>query len=312
MDGRLQVFAGNSNPTLANAIMGTLEAPLGRALLTSWDDGETRVKLDENVRGSDVFVIQSMCQPVNQNLMELLLILDAVRRASAARVTAVIPYYAYARQEKKTIGREPISAKLVANLLVTAGADRILTIDLHAAAIEGFFDIPVDHLRATPMLATHFRRKGIADPVIVSPDAGGVSRAEEFRRRSGGTLAIISKEHPEPDQVDVLEMVGDVAGRNAIIVDDMVSTGETLLKASEMLLSRGALSVQVAIVHPVFAGSAQRDLASSPIERILVSDTIPVADGVLRDKIEVLTVAPLLAEAITRIHKDLSISALFT
>lgn len=312
MDGRLQVFAGNSNPALANAIMGTLEAPLGRALLTSWDDGETRVKLDENVRGSDVFVIQSMCQPVNQNLMELLLILDAVRRASAARVTAVIPYYAYARQEKKTIGREPISAKLVANLLVTAGADRILTIDLHAAAIEGFFDIPVDHLRATPMLATHFRRKGIVDPVIVSPDAGGVSRAEEFRRRLGGTLAIISKEHPEPDQVDVLEMVGDVEGRNAIIVDDMVSTGETLLKASEMLLSRGALSVQVAIVHPVFAGSAQRDLAASPIERILVSDTIPVADGVLRDKIEVLTVAPLLAEAITRIHKDLSISALFT
>lgn len=312
MDGRLQVFAGNSNPALAQQIMGVLEAPLGRAVLTSWKDGETRVKLEENVRGSDVFVIQSMCQPVNQNLMELLLILDAVRRASAARVTAVVPYYAYARQEKKTSGREPISAKLVANLLVTAGADRVLTLDLHAPAIEGFFDIPVDHLRATPILAAHFRRLGIPNLVVVSPDSGGVGRADEFRQRVGGSLAIISKKHPGPEQTEVFEMVGDVDGCNAVIVDDVISTGETLLKASEMLFARGAQSVRAAAIHPVFAADAQTAIERSSIAQVFVTDTIPVPDGVKRDNIEVLPVAPLLAEAIMRIHKDLSISALFT
>ncbi|HUZ01272.1 MAG TPA: ribose-phosphate pyrophosphokinase [Thermomicrobiaceae bacterium] len=312
MDGRLQVFAGNSNPVLAQAIMGVLEAPLGRATVGAWKDGETRVKLDENVRGSDIFVIQSMCQPVNQNLMELLLLLDAVRRASASRVTAVVPYFGYARQEKKTIGREPISAKLVANLLATAGADRLLTLDLHSAAIEGFFDIPVDHLRATPILAAHFRRLGIPEVVVVSPDSGGVGRADEFRERAGGSLAIISRKRPRPEQSEVLEMVGDVHGCNAIIVDDMISTGETLVKASETLLARGAMSVRAAAVHPVLAGDALAEIAASPIDQVIVTDTIPIPDGVQREKVEVLTVAPLLAEAIMRIHKDLSISALFT
>lgn len=312
MDGRLQVFAGNSNPKLVQAIVGALEQPLGRALVTSWRDGETRVKLEENVRGSDVFVIQSVCQPVNQNLMELLLILDAVRRASAARVTAVIPYYAYARQEKKTSGREPISAKLVANLLVTAGTDRILTLDLHAPAIEGFFDIPVDHLRATPILATHFRKHGIDDLVVVSPDAGSVGRAEDFRERAGGSLAIISKKHPDPEQTEVLEMVGDVEGRNAVIVDDMISSATTLVKASEMLVARGAKSVRAAAAHGVFAGDALRLIESSAIETVFVTDTIPLPESGPSAKIEVLTVAPLIAEAIMRIHKDLSISALFT
>src|SRR5690606_4922726 len=312
MDGRLQVFAGNSSPALANRIVSELEAPLGRAIVGSWKDGETRVKLEENVRGSDVFVIQTMSRPVNQNLMELLVILDALRRASAARITAVIPYYAYARQEKKTSGREPISAKLVANLLVTAGADRILTMDLHSPAIEGFFDIQVDHLRATPILAAHFRRLGLDDLVVVSPDSGSVARAEEFRRRTGGSLAIISKQRPGPERAEVLEMVGDVEGRHAVIVDDMISSGWTLVKAAEALLARGARSVRAAAVHGVFAGEAMRLIQESPIEKVFVTDTLPLPGGVSSDKVEVLTVAPLIAEAIMRIHKDLSISALFT
>lgn len=314
MDGRLQVFTGNANPKLAQTIMGVLEATLGRAHIDSWPNGETRVKLDENVRGSDVFVIQSLCQPVNQNLMEMLVILDAVRRSSAARVTAVIPYYAYARQEKKTAGREPISAKLVANLLVTAGASRVLTLDLHSPAIEGFFDIPVDHLRATAHLAAHFRKLGTGNLVVVSPDSGGVSRAEEFRQRVGGSLAIISKQHYDPghpEKIELLEMVGDVAGRDAVIVDDMIATGETAVRAAELLLNRGAKSVRVAAVHGVFAGNALEQISQSPIESVYVTDTVPLPKGVQREKIEILTVAPLLAEAIIRIHKDLSISALF-
>ncbi len=311
MDGRLQVFAGNANPALSEAIMGVLEAPLGRAVVSNFGNGETQVKLDENVRGSDVFVIQAMCDPVNHNLMEMLIILDAVRRASAARVTAVIPYYAYARQEKKTTGREPISAKLVANLLVTAGADRILTLDLHAPAIEGFFDIPVDHLRATPILASHFRRLGLEDLVVVSPDSGGVGRADEFRKRAGGSLAIISKQHPKPEQTEVIEMVGDVEGKNAVIVDDMIAGGGTLSKAADLLLSRGAKSVRAAAVHGIFAGDALDLIGKSNIEKVYVTDTIPLRDGA-PEKIDQLSVAPLLAEAIMRIHKDLSISALFT
>jgi ribose-phosphate pyrophosphokinase len=311
MDGRLQVFAGNANLNLARAIMGVLEAPLGRARVDRWETGETRVRLEENVRGSDVFVIQSICQPVNEHLVELLIILDAVRRASTARVTAVIPYYAYARQEKKTAGREPISAKLVANLLVTAGADRVLTLDLHAPAIEGFFDIPVDHLRATPHLASHFRHLGLGSLVVVSPDSGGVRRAEEFRQRAGGALAIISKQHSDADAFGGLEMVGDVEGRDAVIVDDMIATGETVVTASELLLARGARSVRAAAAHGVFARNALERINNSPIESVHVTDTIPLPDGVQCDKIEVLTVAPLLAEAIIRIHKDLSISALF-
>jgi ribose-phosphate pyrophosphokinase len=312
VDGRLQIFAGNANPRLAQAIVSVLETPLGRAEVSSWSDGETRVRLEENVRGSDVFVIQSLCAPVNQNIMELLLILDAVKRASAARITAVIPYYAYARQEKKTAGREPISAKLLANLLTTAGADRVLTIDLHAPAIEGFFDIPVDHLRATPILAAHFRRLGLTDFVVVAPDAGAVLRADEFRRRAGGGLAIISKKRPGPEVAEMLEMVGDVAGRDAVIVDDIIATGGTLLQAAELLRERGARRIFAAAVHGVFAGNALERIQASPIEKVFVTDTIPLPEGVCTDKVEVLTVAPLLAEAIMRIHKDLSISALFT
>jgi ribose-phosphate pyrophosphokinase len=312
LDGRLQVFSGTSHPQLAKDIMLELEAPLGRALVGTWKNGETRVKLEENVRGSDVFVIQSMSDPVNHHLMELLLIIDALRRASAARITAVIPYFGYAKQEKKTSGREPISAKLVANLLTTAGADRILTMDLHAAAIEGFFDIPVDHLRAAPILARQIKRHDLQDLVAVSPDAGGVARAEELRGRTGGSLAIISKRHPGPDVSEALEMVGDVCGKPAVIVDDMISTGGTLALAASLLQERGAAPIYAAATHGIFAQDGLELIDRSPLDKVLVTDTLPLPTDGPTDKIEVVTVAPLLAEAITRTHKDLSISALFT
>lgn len=312
MDGRLQIFTGNGHQKLALDIMGVLEAPLGRAVVERWRDGETRVKLEENVRGSDVFVIQSMSDPVNHHIMELLIMIDAIRRASAARVTAVIPYFAYAKQEKKTTGREPISASLLANLLVTSGVHRILTLDLHSPAIEGFFDIPVDHLRATPLLASTFRDMGIEDLVAVSPDAGGVARAEEFRLRSGASLAIASKKRPAPDIAEVLEVVGDVEGKTAVIVEDMIATGDTLVKCAEKLRERGAKQVFACAVHPVFADGAVQMIEDSAIEGIWVTDTLPVRTHGVSEKIHSLTVAPLLAEAIMRIHKDLSISALFS
>ncbi len=312
MDGRLQVFAGTSHPKLAAAIMSELETPLGRAIVGTWKNGETRVKLEENVRGSDVFIIQSLCEPVDHHLVELLLMIDAVRRASAARITAVIPYYAYAKQEKKTSGREPISAKLVANLICTAGVDRILTLDLHSPAIEGFFDIPVDHLRATPLIARHVRRAGIENVVAVSPDAGGVARTEEFRLRVGGSLAIISKRHPGPDVSEALEMVGDIDGGVAVIVDDMISTGGTLVLAAETLRDRGAAAVHAAATHGIFAGDALGLIDRSPIEKVFVTDSVPLPASGPTAKVQTISVAPLLAEAIERIHKDLSISALFT
>jgi ribose-phosphate pyrophosphokinase len=312
VDGRLQVFAGTSHPQLAKEIMRELEAPLGRAVVGTWKNGETRVKLEENVRGSDVFVIQSMSDPVDHHLMELLLIIDALRRASAARITAVIPYYAYAKQEKKTTGREPISAKLVANLLTTAGAHRIVAMDLHSPAIEGFFDIPVDHLRAAPILARHIKRQSLDDVVAVSPDAGGVARAEDLRGRVGGSLAIISKRHPGPDVSEALEMVGDVDGKPAVIVDDMISTGGTLVLAADLLRERGASPILAAATHGIFAQDGLALIDASPIDKVFVTDTLPLPETGPRHKIDVVTVAPFFAEAITRIHKDLSVSALFT
>jgi ribose-phosphate pyrophosphokinase len=311
MDGRLQLFAGNAHPSLAQSLSTELGIPLGRAIVDQWKNGETRVKLDENVRGSDVFILQPTCDPVNHHIMELLLIIDALQRASAARITAVIPYYGYAKQEKKTSGREPISAKLVANLMTVAGTDRILAVDLHAAAIEGFFDIPVDHLRATPLLAQAFRDRIRDDVVVVSPDAGGVARAEDFRRRVGGSLAIISKQHPGPDSTETLDMVGDVADKTAVIVDDMISTGGTLVEAAHMLEERGASAIHVAATHGIFAGTAIAQIQESPIETLFVTDTLPLP-ATATSQVEVVSVAPLLAEAITRTHKGLSISALFT
>ncbi|CAN5717292.1 ribose-phosphate pyrophosphokinase [soil metagenome] len=292
--------------------MSSLDIPLGRALVGNWKNGETRVKLEESVRGSDVFVIQSLCHPVNHHIMELLLMIDAFRRASADRITAVIPYFGYARQEKKTSGREPISAKLVANMIVTAGAERVLAIDLHSPAIEGFFDIPVDHLRATPLLARRYMNAATGPIVAVSPDAGGVNRAEDFRMRVGGSLAIISKQRPDADEAEVLEMVGDVAGKPVVIVDDMISTAGTLTLAAELLRSRGASTIHAAATHGVFAGDAVDRLATSPIARILMTDSVPLPPSPTQNYFEVVTIAPMLAEAIMRIHNDMSVSALFS
>nr|PZN35485.1 MAG: ribose-phosphate diphosphokinase [Chloroflexota bacterium] len=312
MEGRLQIFSGNANRPLAQEIAGGLNINLGRALVGTFKNGETRVKIEENVRGSDVFVVQPTCTPVNHHLMELLLIIDALRRASAARVTAVIPYYGYAKQEKKTTGREPISAKLVANLIRTAGADRVLTMDLHAPAIEGFFDIPVDHLQAGPLLAEYIRELNLPRPVVVSPDAGGVGRANGFRERIGAGLAIIAKQRPQPDIAEMIEMVGDVEGKTAVIVDDMISTGGTLAAAARALRERGATAVYACATHGIFAGDALEIMADSVLVETIVTNTIPLPDGYERARVRAISVAPLFAEAIMRIHKDLSLSALFS
>lgn len=311
MEGRLQIFTGNAHPDLADAICQELEADLGRAMVSKFKNGETRVKLDENVRGADVFIIQPMSEPVNDYIMELLLMIDALRRASADRITAVIPYYGYAKQEKKTSGREPISAKLVANLLTTAGANRVLAIDIHSPAIEGFFDIPVDHLRGTALLARAFRAKVGGDIVVVSPDAGGVGRAQDFRARAKGSLAIISKQRPDADKTEMLDIVGDVDGKTAVIVDDMISTGGTLVEAAKLLKSRGAEKIYVCATHGIFAGNALELIADSDIDELFVTDTIPLPDN-YPGNVSVVSVAPLFAEAIMRTHKGMSISALFT
>lgn len=312
MEGRLQVFSGNANLALAKEISACLNLNLGRALVTKFKNGETRVKIEENVRGSDVFIVQPTCIPVNDNLMELLIIIDAVRRASAARITAVIPYYGYAKQEKKTTGREPISAKLVANLIRTAGAHRVLTMDLHAPAIEGFFDIPVDHLQAGQLLSEYVRSLNLKDPVVISPDAGGVGRANEFRERIGAGLAIIAKQRPRPDTVEMIEMVGDVSGRPTVIVDDMISTGGTLVEAAKSLLNRGATHVYACATHGIFAGDGLDAIRASQLVETIVTNTIPQSPDAAQSRVRTISVAPLFAEAILRIHKDLSLSALFS
>lgn len=307
------VFAGNSNLPLANEICRELGIELGGALVTTFKNEETRVRIEENVRGADVFVIQSTCSPVDHHIMELLLMVDALRRASAYRVTAVIPYYGYAKQEKKTAGREPISAKVVANLITTAGVDRVVAMDLHAAAIEGFFDIPVDHLRANPIMAAELAgRLAGRNIVVVSPDSGGVARANDFRLRVGGHLAIVAKQRPQPDMAEVIEMVGDVRDKTAVIVDDMISTGGTLIEAAETLLERGASEVVACATHGIFAGGAPDLIQQSRIKEVMVTNTIPLADGQRPGKIHQVSVAPLLAEAIRRIHRHESVSALFT
>jgi ribose-phosphate pyrophosphokinase len=312
MDGRLLIFSGNANPALAREIAANLRMTLGRAMVGEFKNGETRIKIHDNVRGCDIFIIQPTCTPVDHNLMELLLMIDAVRRASARRVTAVIPYYGYAKQEKKTAGREPISAKLVANLIRTAGADRVLTMDLHAPAIEGFFDIPVDHLQAAPLLSDYIHSLNLQNPVVVSPDAGGVGRANRFRERIGAGLAIIAKQRPEPDTAEVIEMVGEVEGKTAIIVDDMISTGGTLIEAAQALVERGARKVYACATHGIFAADALELIARSDVIETIVTNTIPQSAAAATARVRAISVAPLFAEAIMRIHKDLSLSALFS
>jgi ribose-phosphate pyrophosphokinase len=312
MASRLQIFTGSANPALAGEIADILGIPMGRAFVGIFKDEETRIRIEDNVRGADVFVVQPTCRPVDHHIMELLIMIEALRRASARRITAVIPYFGYSRQEKKSVGREPISGKLVANLITVAGANRVLTVDLHTPAIEGFFDIPVDHLRAVNTLVRHCKQMHLENVVVVSPDPGGVLRANDFRARLGASLAIIAKQRPAPDVTEILEMVGEVKDKTAIIVDDIISTGGTLTEAASMLMDRGARAVYAFGVHAPLAGRAAELIAQSSVCHVVVTNTIPVTEAQKGDKIEVLTIAPLIAEAIKRIHEDVSVSALFT
>lgn len=311
-DSRLKILTGNANPDLAKAICASLGMSLGQAEVGRFSNGEIKVIINENVRGNDVFIVQSTCHPVNDTLMELLLLIDAAKRASARRITAVIPFYGYARQDRKTRGREPISAKLVANLITTAGATRVLTMDLHAGQIQGFFDIPLDHLTGIPIIADYFAGKHLEDAVVVSPDLGGVSRARILAERLNVPIAIIDKRRPEPNVAEVMNVIGKVQGKNVIMIDDMIDTGGTIVLGAQALLDLGAQDVYVACTHPVFSGSAVERLAASPIKELVALDTIPLTPEQKRDKFTILSVAPLLGEAIIRIHEDLSISKLFS
>lgn len=309
--GSLRLFSGNSNPGLAGEIARYLNVSLMKAEVETFLDGEVRVEIEENTRGADTFVIQSTCPPVNDNLMELLVMIDALRRASARRITAVIPYYGYARQDRKVKPRVPITAKLVANLIVTAGVHRVLVMDLHAGQIQGFFDIPVDHLFAAPTLISYFNEKRLENLVVVAPDPGAVERAAAFAKRLGAPLAIIDKRRPEPGIAKVFNVIGSVRGKNAILVDDMIDTGGSVIESARILNERGAKSVYVSCTHPVFSGSAIDILQKSLIKEIVVTDTIPLAKLDDYDKVKVLSVAGLLGEAIKRIHKETSVSSLF-
>ena len=288
---------------------------LGKAELSRFPDGEIQVKIEESVRGQDIFIIQSTCPPINENLMELLIMIDALKRASAGRITAVIPYYGYARQDRKTRPREPISAKLVANLLVSAGANRVLTMDLHAGQIQGFFDIPVDQLEGVTILAEYFKEKHLENVVVVSPDVGGTTRAREFAGRLGKSIAIIDKYRSSFDDVEIMHIVGDVEGRTAILVDDIIDTGGSVVRGSQALLSAGAKEVYICATHAVFASPAQqrlkKSLQESICKEVVITNTIPLKDGDNLEGIKVLSVAGIFAQAISRIHNDLSVSELF-
>ncbi len=309
----MKIFCGNSNPDLARKICEYLAVPLGHMEIRRFSDGEVFVEIKENVRGADVFVIQSTCPPVNEHLMELLIIIDALRRASARRITAVIPYYGYARQDRKTAPRTPITAKLVANLLTVAGARRVLTMDLHAGQIQGFFDIPVDHLFAAPVLLEYIRETFRDEElVIVSPDAGGVERARAYAKRLGAGIAIVDKRRARPNESEVMHVVGDVKGKVAIILDDMVDTAGTMCQAAQAIKDHGAKEVHGMATHPVLSGPAPERIRKSVLKSLVVTDTIPLREE-SKDikKIKVLSVAKLLGEAIRRIHADDSVSSLF-
>ena len=306
----MKLFAGNANPALARAVSKQLRIPLGKAFVGRFPDGEIEIKILENVRGTDCFILQPTSEPANDNLMELLLIMDALRRASAHRITPVIPYFGYGRQDRKAQPRVPISSKLVSNLIVTAGADRVLTMDLHAGQIQGFFDIPVDHIYTNPVFIKYFKQKRLKDVVVVSPDAGGVERARAFAKRLDYDLAIIDKRRTSPTDADIMHVVGDVKGKTALIVDDLVDTAGTLAKAAKALRHEGATKVYAACAHGVLAGPAIERLQNAPLEELVITDTIAL-NGKKLNKIKVLSVASLLAEAIKRIHEERTISALF-
>jgi ribose-phosphate pyrophosphokinase len=311
MTDRLILFSGNANRALSQEIADHLGVPLGEAEVSRFADGEILVQIFENVRGADVFVIQPTCRPVNENLMELLVIIDALKRASAWRITAVMPYYGYGRQDRKVQPRVPITAKLVADLLTAAGVHRVLTMDLHAGQIQGFFTTPVDHLYAAPVLLQYFQERMLGEAVVVSPDAGGVERARAFAKRLDTSLAFIDKRRTGPNEARVMHIVGEVEGRDVIIVDDMIDTGGTLTQAVPALLEKGAKRIFASCTHPVLSGAAVERIEGSALEEVVVTNTIPLSEGRHSKKLSVLSVAPLLGEAISRIHKDESVSRLF-
>jgi ribose-phosphate pyrophosphokinase len=312
MFGELKIFGGRAHPQLVEEICEYLNLPPGKVRAFDFSDGETFCQIDENVRGSDVFIVQPTCEPANQNLMELLIMLDAFKRSSASRVTAVIPYYGYARQDKKDKPRVPITAKLVADLISRAGADRLLTMDLHAPQIQGFFDIPVDHLFAAPVFLEAIRELGLPNLVIVSPDAGGVERARAIAKRMDAGLAIVDKRRVAPNTAEVMHLIGDVEGRTALILDDIIDTAGTMGKSVDLLSARGADRVLVAGIHGVLSGPALDRIEASPLETILITNTIPVQDKLEKcSKLRMHSVAPLLGEAIRRIHENSSVSSLF-
>jgi ribose-phosphate pyrophosphokinase len=308
---RLKVFSCNSNPNLAKTICELIGIPLGDAQVGKFSDGEIHIQLNESVRGADVYVIQSTCDPVNQHLMELLVMVDALRRASAGTINVVIPYYGYARQDRKARARDPITAKLVANLIQTAGVDRVITMDLHATQIQGFFNIPVDHLLGVPILADYFKQKGLENIVVVSPDHGGVIRARRLAERLKAPIAIIDKRRPKPNVAEVMNIVGDVRGLKAIIIDDIIDTAGTITLAANALMEYGAEEVYACCTHPVFSGPAIDRIRDSAIKEMVVTDTIPLPEHKKLDKIKVLSIASLISNAITRVHNEQSVSKLF-
>ena len=308
----LKLFTGNSNPALAHEICDYLGIALGEATVGTFSDGEIHVRIEENVRGMDVFILQSASDPVNKHIMELLIMLDALKRASAYRITAVLPYYGDARQDRKDQPRVPITAKLVADLIATAGAHRVLTIDLHAGQIQGFFNIPVDHLYATPVLLEHFKQVGLNDLVIVSPDAGGVERARAFAKRLKANLAIIDKRREGPNQTKLMNIIGEVAGRNVLLLDDMIDTAGTLAQGAIALREKGARTILGGCTHPVLSGPALDRINQAPLDTLVVTNTLPLNGKEEKcRKLVSLTVAPLLGEAIKRIHEEESVSSLF-
>lgn len=317
MDGKddLRIFTGNANPELAKRIAHELGRPLGNMRVTRFADGEIRVMIDESARGMDVFLVQPTCAPVNDNLMELLIMVDAFRRASARRINVVVPYYGYSRQDKKIKPREPVTARLVADMITAAGASRVLAIDLHAGQIQGFFQMPLDHLYAGPLLACYFRDNGMydGDTVVVSPDVGGVGRARAMAEMLGAGLAIIAKRRPEPNKVEIMEIIGDVSGKSCVMIDDIIDTGGSVVSGACALMDRGARRVFASATHAVLSGEALARIMSSPIAELVVTDTIPLAAErrQLYEKLRVVSVAPLLADAINRIHHSSSVSELF-
>jgi ribose-phosphate pyrophosphokinase len=311
MDKKLAIFCGNSNKPLAEKICAYLGINLGDVLVERFSEGEIKVKINENVRGKDVFIVQSTCPPPNENLMELLILIDALRRASAQRITAVIPYFGYARQDRKDQPRVPITAKLIANLITTAGADRVLTLDLHAGQIQGFFDIPVDNLFAVNMFVDYFRKKGLQDLIVISPDVGGIKMARAYAKRLNSDLAIVDKRRINDRDTEVMHIIGEIDNRVAVIIDDIVATAGTLIEAANALSQHGAKEIYAAATHPVLSGPALERLEKSNLREVIVTDTIPIEEGKKIDKIKVLSVDKLFGEAIKRIHLGESVSILF-